>query len=196
MFIGSTDVAVETPILWPPDVKNWLIWKDPDSGKGWGQEKGMAEDEMVGWHYWLNGHGFGWTGSWWWTGNPGVLWFMGSQRAGHDWATELNWRRQKTYMQKSARHWWKMTQRDISCPWIGRISTVKLTILPEAISDSMQSLRLPMAFFIELGQKISQFVWKHKRKKAQPIREKAFWLGFIKTRNFCVVKDTIRRVKS
>ena len=56
-----------------------------------------------------------------------------------------------------------MTQRDISCPWIGRISTVKLTILPEAISDSMQSLRLPMAFFIELGQKISQFVWKHKR---------------------------------
>ena len=56
-----------------------------------------------------------------------------------------------------------MTQRDISCPWIRRINIVKLTILPEAVSDSMQSLRLPMAFFIELEQKISQFVWKHKR---------------------------------
>ena len=51
-----------TPILGPPDVKSWLIGKDPDAGKDWGQEeKGMTEDEMVGWHHWLNGHGFGWT---------------------------------------------------------------------------------------------------------------------------------------
>ena len=51
-----------TPILWPPDAKNWLIWKDPDAGKDWGQEeKGMTEDEMVGWHHELNGHEFGWT---------------------------------------------------------------------------------------------------------------------------------------
>jgi len=42
------------PILWPPDAKNWLIWKDPDAGKDWGQEKGMTEDEMVGWCHWLN----------------------------------------------------------------------------------------------------------------------------------------------
>ena len=50
------------PILWPTDVKSWLIWKDPDTGKDWGQEeKGMTEDEMVGWHHRLNGHGFGWT---------------------------------------------------------------------------------------------------------------------------------------
>ena len=60
VFIGRTDV--ETPILWPPQAKSWLIGKDPDAEKDWGQEeKGMTEDEMVGWHHWLNGHGFGWT---------------------------------------------------------------------------------------------------------------------------------------
>ena len=71
-----------------------FIGKDPDAGKDWGQEKkGTTEDLMVGWHHWINGHGFGWTpgvgdrqG-----GRPGVLQFMGSQRVGHDWVTELNW---------------------------------------------------------------------------------------------------------
>ena len=59
IFIGRTDVEAETPILWPPDVKSWLVWKDPDAGKYWGQEeKGTTEDEMVGWHHWLNGHEF------------------------------------------------------------------------------------------------------------------------------------------
>ena len=59
MLIGRTDAEVETPILWPPDEKNWLIEKDPDTGKDWRQEeKGMTEDEMVGWHHWLNGHEF------------------------------------------------------------------------------------------------------------------------------------------
>ena len=62
VFIGRTDIEAETPILWAPDVKSWLIWKDPDAGKDWGQEKkGTTEDEMVGWHHRLNGHGFGWT---------------------------------------------------------------------------------------------------------------------------------------
>ena len=62
VFIGRTDVEAETPILWPPDVKSWLIWKDPDSGKDWGQEeKETTEDEMVGWHHQLNGHEFGRT---------------------------------------------------------------------------------------------------------------------------------------
>ena len=50
LFIERTDAEAETPILWPPDVKNWLIWKDPKAGKDWRQEKGMTEDEMVGWH--------------------------------------------------------------------------------------------------------------------------------------------------
>ena len=59
IFTGSTDAEAETPILWPPDAKSWLIWKDPYAGKGWRQEeKGMTEDEMVGWHYQLNGHEF------------------------------------------------------------------------------------------------------------------------------------------
>ena len=59
IFIGRTDTEAETPILWPPDVKNWLIGKDPDAGKDWRQEdKGMSEDEMVGWHHWLDGHEF------------------------------------------------------------------------------------------------------------------------------------------
>ena len=66
VFIGRTDVEAETPILWPRDVKSWLVWKDPDAGKDWGQEeKGTTEDEMVEWHHWLNGHEFGWA--------PGVL---------------------------------------------------------------------------------------------------------------------------
>ena len=59
IFIGRTDVEAETPILWPRDMKNSLIWKDPDAGKRWRwEEKGMTEDEMVGWHHRLNGHGF------------------------------------------------------------------------------------------------------------------------------------------
>ena len=58
-FIGRIDVEAETLALWPPDVKNWLIWKDPDAGNDWRQEeKGMTEGEMVGWHHWLNGHEF------------------------------------------------------------------------------------------------------------------------------------------
>ena len=59
VFIGRTDVEAETPILWPPNMKSWLIWKDPDAWKDWGQkEKGITEDEMVGWHHRLNGHEF------------------------------------------------------------------------------------------------------------------------------------------
>ena len=59
VFIGRTDVEAETPILWPPDMKNWLFWKVPDAGKDWRQEeKRTTEDEMVGWHHWLNGYEF------------------------------------------------------------------------------------------------------------------------------------------
>ena len=86
----------ETPILWPSDVKSWLIWKDPDAGKDWGWE----EKGTTGWVSWMASL-TQWTwvwvnsGSWYWTGRPGVLRFMGSKRVGHDWATELNWQRQK-----------------------------------------------------------------------------------------------------
>ena len=87
VFTRRSDVEAETPIVWPPNTKSWLIGKDPDAGKDWGQEeKGMTEDEMLGWTWvWVN------SGSWWWTGKPGLLQFMGSQRVGHGWTTELNW---------------------------------------------------------------------------------------------------------
>ena len=93
VFIERNDVEAETPILWPPDVKRWLIGKGPDVGKDWRQKKkGTTEDEMVGWHHRLNGSWI-WvnSGSWWRTGSPGVMRSMGSQRVRHDWATEMNW---------------------------------------------------------------------------------------------------------
>ena len=79
---GRTDTESETPILWSPDEKSWLLEKDPDAGKDWGQEENkVTEDEMVGWDHlfqctlvWAN------SGRWWRTGKPGVLQFMGSQR--------------------------------------------------------------------------------------------------------------------
>ena len=62
VFTGRTDVEAETPILWPPHEKSWLIGKDSDAGRDWGkEEKGTTEDEMAGRHHWLDGHGFGWT---------------------------------------------------------------------------------------------------------------------------------------
>ena len=89
IFIGRTDAEAETPVLWSPDAKSWLIGKDPDAGRDWGQEeKGMTEDKMASptqWtSVWVNSR------SWWWTGRSDVLRFMGLQRVGHDWATELN----------------------------------------------------------------------------------------------------------
>ena len=89
VFIGRTDAEAETPILWPPDVKRWLIRKDPDAGKYWRREKGTIEDEMVGWHHRLDGREFEQT--------PGVgdgqrglaccsPW---GHRVGHNWAAEL-----------------------------------------------------------------------------------------------------------
>ena len=93
IFIGRTDVEAEAPILWPPDAKNWFIGKDPHAGKDWRQE----EKGTTGWDRWMASL-TRWTwvwassGSWWWTGKTGMLQSMGSQRVGHDWATELtNW---------------------------------------------------------------------------------------------------------
>ena len=93
VFIGRTDAEAETPILWPPHAKSWLIGKDSDAGRDWGQEeKGTTEDEMAGWHHRLDGHEFEWT--------PGVgdgqgglaccnSW--GRKESDMTWATEMNW---------------------------------------------------------------------------------------------------------
>ena len=91
-FFGKNDAKAETPVLWPPHAKSWLI------GKEWCWEGLGAggEGDDRGWDGWMTSL-TRWTwvsvnsGSWWWTGRPGVLRFMGSQRVGHDWATELNW---------------------------------------------------------------------------------------------------------
>ena len=89
-----TDAKAEIPGLWPPHAKSWLTGKDSDAGRDWGQEqKGTTEDGIAGWHHWLIRWTWVWvnSGSWWWTGRPGVLQFMGPQRVGHAWETELNW---------------------------------------------------------------------------------------------------------
>ena len=93
VFFGRTDAKAETPIFSPPDARSWLTGKDSDAGRDWRQEeKGTTEDEMAGWHHPLDGNEFEWTpGVGDGQGGLGVLWFMGSQRVRHDWATELNW---------------------------------------------------------------------------------------------------------
>ena len=93
VFIGGNDAKAETPILWPPHAKSWLIGKDPDAGRDWGQEE---KGDNRGWDGWMASP-TQWTwvwvnsGSWWWTGRPGMLRFLGSQRVRHNWLTELNW---------------------------------------------------------------------------------------------------------
>ena len=85
VLIGRTDAEAETPILWPPHAKCWLIGKDLDAGKDWRwEEKGTTEDEMVGWHHPPTRWTWVWvsSGSWWWPGKPGMLQSMGSQRVG------------------------------------------------------------------------------------------------------------------
>ena len=105
IFIGRTDAEVEAPVLWPPDVKSWLIRKDPDAGKDWGQEeKGTTEGEMAGWHHWLIGHESGWT--------PGVGYGQGGLACWSPWGckesdtTEWpNWMEENPIYVKSFMHY-------------------------------------------------------------------------------------------
>ena len=89
----SLDAKAETPVLWPPHVKSWLTGKDSDAGRDWGQEEKGMDRGWDGWIASLTRWTWVWvnSGSWWWTGRSGVLQFMGSQKVGHDWVTELNW---------------------------------------------------------------------------------------------------------
>ena len=98
IFIRRTDVESETPILWPPDAKNWLIGKDPDAGKDWRlEEEGMTEDEMVGWHHRLNEHEFGWilgVGD----GQGGLVCCSPWGRKESDTTERLNWTAVKSFL--------------------------------------------------------------------------------------------------
>ena len=100
VFTGRTDVEAATPILWPPDVKSWLIWKDPDAGKDRGQEeKWTTEDEMVGWHHQVKRHGFGWTLG---LVHTREAWRAAVHGVAKSWTrlTELNWTEFLAYVPK------------------------------------------------------------------------------------------------
>ena len=125
VFIGRTDVETETPILWSPDVKNWLIGKDPDAGKDWGQEeKGTTENEMVGWHHQLDGHESGWTLG---VGDgQGGLVCCGSWGCKESDMTErLNWTELNKYRERCSFHRWNWFPLDFYngaiCPFFLRI---------------------------------------------------------------------------
>ena len=93
VFFGRNNAKAKTPILWPLHVKSWLIGKKPWC---WERLGAGGEGDDRGWDGWMASRTrwmWAWvnSGSWWWTGSPGVLWFRGSQRVGHNWVTELNW---------------------------------------------------------------------------------------------------------
>ena len=108
IFIGRTDAEPEAPILWPLDLKNWLIWKDPDARKDWRQE----EKGKTGWDGWMASPSrWTWTWvssrSWWWIGKPGMLQSMALQRDWHYWRTELNWTNwEQRLINLIASSWW------------------------------------------------------------------------------------------
>ena len=93
IFIGRTDAEAETPIIWPPDVENWLVWKDPYAGKDWRrEEEGTTEDEMVGWHHWLNEHEFAQALGFGDTRESLVCCSLWCRRVEHDWVI-WDWKR-------------------------------------------------------------------------------------------------------
>ena len=127
VFIGRTDLEAETPILWPPDAKCWLIGKDPDAGKNWGQEeKGTTEDEMVGWHHRLNGHGFGWTlgvGD----GQGGLACFGSWGCKESDTTEHLNWTELNMNVYSSMPHHQMMDKFQLSCSaWVNNLLYINI----------------------------------------------------------------------
>ena len=129
-FFGKNDVKAETPVLWPPHAKSWLIGKDSDAGRDWGAG---GEGDDRGWDGWDGLTRWTWvwvnSGSWWCTGRPGMLRFMGSQRVGHDWATDLIWLccLQDIHLNSKEKHrlklkgWKKMLQASGSQKTVGTV---------------------------------------------------------------------------
>ena len=128
IFIGRTDAEAETPILWPPDVKNWLIWKNPGAGKDWRRENGMTENEMVGWHHWLNGREFDEALGVGETGKPGMLQSM-------DATEQLNWLILKLKLQ----YFGHLMQR---------ANSLEKTLMPGKIEDKKRGERQRMRWLL------------------------------------------------
>ena len=128
VFIGRTDVEAETPVLWPPDAKSWLIWKDPDAGKDWGQEE---KGSIRGWDSWMASP-TQWTwvwvnsGNWWWTGRHGMLWLMGLQ----SWTWLSNWTEWGWMQWSLFFECWVLSQLFHSLSLSSRGSLVPLCFLP------------------------------------------------------------------
>ena len=161
LFIGRTDAEAETPVLWPPDAKNWLFEKTLMLGT----LKPGREGDDRGWDGWMASLAQ-WTwvwvnsGSWWWTGRPGVLQPTGLQRVGHDWATELNWIEwlpQRPGMLQSiglqrARHDWSTEQQQNN----GYLEPLKMALRRKALDGVVESIApllsthswIPLIFYI------------------------------------------------
>ena len=130
----------QNSLMLKPNAKSWLIGKDPDAGRDWEQEeKGTTQDEMAGWHHRLDAHVCMNSGSWWWTGRPGVLWFMGSQRVGHNWATELNWIQRKVHSNPS---WITLRGsrpvKEVTTGVVERARKLELKVEPKDVSELLQ----------------------------------------------------------
>ena len=123
VFIGRTDAEAETPILWPPHVNSWLIGKDPDAGRDWGQEqKGTMDDEMAGLHHWLDAHEFGWTLGFGY-GQGGLVCCDSWGHKELDTTERLNWTELKTFwtakktikkMKRQPSEWEKITANEVT----------------------------------------------------------------------------------
>ena len=167
VFIGRTDAEAETPILWPPDAKNWLHWKRP---WWWERLKAGGEGYDRGWDGWMTSltqWTWVWVGSgnWWWTGRPGVLQSMGSQRITHNWATELNWTELMWALKnKLSRKGWSLISGRYSQGWLPQLVSKKHFHL----NKHFEMVRFSFCFFFSykvLNWAASSVQWKRHEKE-------------------------------
>ena len=147
-------------LMLPPDAKSWLIWKDSDAGRDWGQEeKGTTEDEMIGWNHWLNGHEFEQAPG---IGDgQGVLQSMGSRRVGLGWTTELNW---TDCHEGCPVHYGMFNTFLEPCP-LDASSTLPPTPPPSILTNPTISRHWQMSLGREQGEKKSPYIENHWSKK-------------------------------